>query len=81
MSYIVTGRGENPETGANECYRIKDTKTGSVKTVSRAEGVRLCEQGEMPRYSIYERNGVKYLRDKPDTREEDNIDKQPLINC
>lgn len=69
----ITGRRED-ENGANTHYRLSDGRI-----VSRAEAVRMRENGELLRYHVYERDGVKYLRDNPDAREEDNIDNQPLI--
>ncbi len=73
MALRITGRRED-ENGANTHYRLSDGRI-----VTRAEAVAMCERGELPGYHIYERNGIKYLRDNPDTREEDNIDNQPLI--
>jgi len=74
MSLRVVGRKEDPDTGANTEYKLSNGKT-----VTRAEGVAMCERGELPGYHVITVNGVKYLRDNPDTRPEDNIDHQPLI--
>lgn len=77
MPWRVTGKRED-ENGANTHYRIRNEK-GEEKIVIRAVAVALQKRGEMPRYHIYTRDGVEYLRDDPDTREEDNIDNQPDI--
>jgi len=69
----ITGRRED-EGGANTHYEIDNDRI-----VKREEAVAMCRNGELPRYHIMERNGVEYLRDNPDTKEEDNIDHQPLI--
>ncbi|MBU4186245.1 MAG: DUF3892 domain-containing protein [Proteobacteria bacterium] len=73
MTLRITGRRED-ENGANTHYRLSDGRI-----VTRAEAVKMCENGELPNYHIYERDGIKYLRDNPDTSEMDNIDNQPLI--
>jgi len=73
MALRVTGRRED-ENGANTHYRLSDGRI-----VTRAEAVRMCRNDELPGYHVYERDGVDYLRDNPDTRESDNIDNQPLI--
>ncbi|MBU4265743.1 MAG: DUF3892 domain-containing protein [Candidatus Altiarchaeota archaeon] len=58
---------------------IKYYKLSDGRIVTREEGVRMQKRGELPGYDIYIRNGVEYLRDKPDTHPEDNIDRQPRI--
>ena len=73
MALRITGRREDP-TGANTHYRLSD---GGI--VTREEAVRMCKRGLLPGYHVYQRDGVEYLRDNPDTRESDNIDNQPLI--
>ena len=73
MALRITGRRED-ESGANTHYRLSNGRI-----VTRAEAVTMCRRGELPGYHIYERNGVEYLRDNPDTRKSDNIDNQPLI--
>lgn len=73
MAKRITGRREN-ESGANTHYRI-----GDRKIVPRGEAVRMVKQGKLPEYHILKVNRVEYLRDNPDKRESDNIDKQPLI--
>lgn len=73
MALRITGRRED-ENGANTHYRLSDGRI-----VTREEAARMCRNGELPEYNIIEVNGVEYLRDNPDTREEDNIDSQPLI--
>ncbi len=73
MALKITGRRED-EKGANTHYRLSDGRI-----ITREEGVRMCNNGLLPDYHIYETNGVEYLRDNPDTSEADNIDKQPLI--
>ena len=73
MPLTITGRRED-STGANTHYRLSDGRI-----VTREEAVGMCKGGQLPRYHVYERDGVEYLRDNPDTRESDNIDSQPLI--
>jgi hypothetical protein len=73
MVLRITGRRED-EDGANTHYRLSDGRI-----VTREEGVRIHKNGLLPGYHIYERNGVEYLRDNPDTNPDDNIDHQPLI--
>ena len=73
MALRITGRRED-ENGANMHYRLSDGRI-----VTREEAVEMCRRGELSGYHIYERNGVEYLRDNPDKREEDNIDNQPLV--
>ena len=71
MALRVTGRRED-DRGRNTHYRLSGI-------VTRSEAVAMVESGNLPAYHIYERDGVKYLRDDPDTRESDNIDNQELI--
>jgi hypothetical protein len=73
MALRITGRRED-ENGANTHYRLSDGRI-----VTREEAVRMCRDGLLPDYNIIVVNGVEYLRDNPDIREEDNIDNQPLI--
>ena len=73
MAKRITGRREN-DSGGNTHYRI-----GDRKIVTRAEGVKMVRNGELPGYHTLTVNGVKYLRDNPDTRESDNIDNQPIV--
>ena len=73
MALRITGRRED-SNGANTHYRLSDDRV-----VTREEAVRMHRRGLLPDYHIYERDGVEYLRDNPDTRESDNIDNQPLI--
>ena len=73
MALRIIGRREDAN-GANTHYKLSDGKI-----VTREEAVKMCKDGLLPNYHIYERDGVEYLRDNPDTREEDNIDSQPLI--
>ena len=73
MSLRVVGRRED-ENGANTHYKLSDGRI-----VTRAEAVAMCKRGELPEYHVIVVNGVEYLRDNPDSREEDNIDNQPLI--
>ena len=73
MALRIVGRREDDD-GANTHYKLSDGRI-----VTRAEGVAMCKRGELPGYDIIVVNNVEYLRDKPDTREEDNIDHQPLI--
>ena len=74
MALRIKGRGE--DDGANICYKLSD---GQI--VTTAQGVAMQKRGELPGYNVITVKGVEYLRDNPDTREEDNIDSQPLIQC
>lgn len=71
MALRITGRRED-EKGANTHFRLDGI-------VTREEAAVMVENGELPGYHIYERGGVKYLRDNPDKKESDNIDNQPLV--
>ncbi len=73
MPLRITGRRED-SNGANTHYRLSDGKI-----VTRADAVAMQRRGLLPGYHIIRVNGVEYLRDNPDTKEEDNIDNQPLI--
>ncbi len=73
MALRITGRRED-ENGANTHYRLSDGRI-----VTREDAVAMCKRGELPDYHVYTRDGVEYLRDNPDTSEEDNIDNQPLV--
>ena len=73
MTLKIVGRREG-STGANTHYRLSDGRT-----VTREDAVRMCEVGLLPTYNVIIVNGIKYLRDNPDVRVEDNIDTQPLI--
>lgn len=73
MALRITGIRED-EKGANTHYRLSNGRI-----ITREEGVRMCKEGKLPDYHIYPLNGVEYLRDNPDIREEDNIDSQDLI--
>lgn len=72
MAMRITGRRENA-TGGNTHYRI------GKKLVSRVEAVKMCERGKLPGYHVIKVRGKKYLRDNPDNRKKDNIDKQPKV--
>lgn len=73
MNLRIVGRKED-ENGANTHYKLSDGRI-----VTRAEAVAMYRRGELPGYHIITVDGIEYLRDNPDTREEDNIDNQPLI--
>jgi len=77
MVLRVTGKRKGAN-GGNTHYRLGHEK-GKGDIVTREEAVRMCKRGLLPDYHIYERNGVEYLRDNPDTSEDDNIDNQPDI--
>ncbi len=69
----IVGRKED-ETGANTHYKLSDGRT-----VTRAQGVKMCKQGELPGYQVFKVQGKEYLRSKPNTKKKDNIDKQKKI--
>ena len=73
MALRITGRRED-DSGRNTHFRLSD---GRIVTL--AEAVAMVKSGNLPGYHIYERDGIEYLRDNPDTRVSDNIDNQPLI--
>jgi len=71
MALRITGRREDKK-GANTHFRLSGI-------VTREEAAVMVENGVLPGYHIYERGGVKYLRDNPDKEESDNIDNQPMV--
>jgi len=73
MVLRITGRRED-EKGANTHFRLSDGRL-----VTREEAAVMVENGELPGYHIYKREGVKYIRDNPDKKVSDNIDNQPMV--
>lgn len=73
MALRITGRRED-EKGANTHFRLSDGRV-----VTREEAAVMVENGELPGYHIYKKEGVKYIRDNPDKMVSDNIDNQPLV--
>lgn len=60
---------EDGEGGRNESYTIPGRGR-----VTRKKLVQEVEQGKHPNFSTYEREGEKYVRAKPDSRTENNVD-------
>ncbi len=78
MAIRVTGRAED-HNGANTHYRVSSESIGFESIVTRQLGVEMQKVGLLPDYHVMTVNEVEYLRDNPDTRIEDNIDNQPLL--
>lgn len=64
-------RGNNDgENGRNESYTIPGRGI-----VNRDNLVREVENGKHPDFSIYERDGEKYVRGNPDNSEDNNVNR------
>ncbi len=69
MANIIKGNKDG-ENGENQTYRIP----GRGSAIPREQLVKEIKQGQHPHYSIYERDGVKYARSKPDSQKKNNVD-------
>lgn len=78
MAIRIIGRAEDHKK-ANTHYRLSSDSIGFESIVTRQLGVEMQKAGLLPGYHVMKVNEVEYLRDNPDTRKEDNIDKQPLL--
>lgn len=68
MARIIKGNGDGPG-GRNETYSIPGRGV-----VGRKSLVREVEQGKHPDFSIYTREGEKYVRGNPDSMAGNNVD-------
>lgn len=68
MADIIKGNRDG-ENGENDTYRIP----GRGSAIPRPTVVREVEQGKHPHYSVYKRDGVKYVRGNPDSRKKNNV--------
>jgi hypothetical protein len=68
MADIIKGNRDG-ENGENETYRIP----GRGSAIPRTTVVREVEQGKHPHYSVYKRDGVKYVRGNPDSKKKNNV--------
>lgn len=59
------------EGGRNESYTIQGRGV-----VQRSKLVREVEQGKHPNFSTYTRDGEKYVRANPDTKETNNVNEE-----
>jgi hypothetical protein len=69
MADIITGNHDG-ENGRNESYHIPGRGD-----VARKKLVREVEKNNHPNFSIYEINGEKFVRGKPDNSKNNNINK------
>lgn len=70
MANNIIGNGDG-ENGENDSYRIP----GRSSDIPREELVREVEEGRHPNFSIYTRNGEKYVRANPDSEKENNVNR------
>lgn len=68
MADIIKGNNDG-ENGENDSYTIP----GRGSQIPRPTVVREVKQGKHPNFSVYERNGVEYVRGKPDSRTRNNV--------
>ncbi len=68
MAQIIKGNRDG-ENDRNETYRIP----GRDKEIPRDELVKEVEEGKHPNFEIYERDGEKYVRGKPDGINKNNV--------
>lgn len=67
MAKIIKGNRDG-DGGRNESYSIPGRGT-----VARSELVREIKQGKHPDFSTYTREGRKYARANPDSKESNNV--------
>jgi hypothetical protein len=67
MANIIKGNHDS-ENGGNDSYTIPGRGE-----VSRLALVREVEKGKHPNFSIYQRDGEKYVRGNPDSRPSNNV--------
>jgi hypothetical protein len=68
MADVIKGN-QDGENGENDTYRIP----GRSSAIPRSKVVREVEQGQHPQHSVYKREGVKYVRAKPDRQRKNNV--------
>ena len=67
MARTIKGNRDG-EGGCNDSYTIPGRGV-----VTRSTLVREVEKGKHPNFSIYNRDGVKYVRGNPDSKEKNNV--------
>ncbi len=74
MIIRIIGRKQDPKKKVHTHYMLSD---GHVYT--REEILEMWRRRKLPGYHVCHRNEVEDVCDNPHTKENDNIDKQPLI--
>ena len=69
MAKNITGNNDG-EGGRNESYTIPGRGVVPRKTL-----VKEVEKGKHPDFSIYEKDGEKFVRSNPDSTEKNNVNK------
>ncbi len=65
----IIGNNDGPG-GRNKTYKI-----GNRPNVPRPTAAKEVREGKHPGAHIYERNGIKYVRDNPDRSKKDNVNR------
>ncbi|HEX5702284.1 MAG TPA: DUF3892 domain-containing protein [Pyrinomonadaceae bacterium] len=68
MADTIKGNNDG-ENGENDSYTIP----GRGSHIARRTIVREVKDGKHPNFGIYERNGVEYVRGKPDSKTRNNV--------
>jgi hypothetical protein len=68
MANIIKGN-QDGENGENETYSIP----GRSSSIPRKTVVKEVKAGQHPNFGIYKREGVEYVRGKPDNTTKDNV--------
>ncbi len=69
MANTIRGNKDG-ENGENQTYTIP----GRGSAIPREQVVKEIKQGQHPHHSTYERDGVEYVRSKPDSQQKNNVD-------
>ncbi|MEG4420797.1 DUF3892 domain-containing protein [Microcoleus sp. LAD1_D5] len=69
MAKTIRGN-QDGENGENQTYTIH----GRGSAIPREQVVEEIKEGKHPHHSIYERDGVEYVRSKPDSETKNNVD-------
>lgn len=69
MAKIIRGN-QDGSNGENKTYRIP----GRSSAIPRKQVVKEIIQGQHPDHRTYTRNNVKYVRSKPDSQKQNNVD-------
>ncbi len=69
MAKIIRGNKDG-QNGENQTYRIP----GRGTEIPRQQLVKEVTQGQHPHHSVYERDGQKFVRSKPDAQQRNNVD-------
>jgi hypothetical protein len=68
MANIIKGNNDG-ENGENDTYTIP----GRGSQIPRSTVVREVKQGKHPKFGVYKRNGVEYVRGKADSKTKNNV--------